>query len=108
MGLTLEHMAVMGITISELREDIPFYVMLKDSIPGSPEDAHRMIGKLKKKYAESDGLSTLDGLKIDFSDYWVHIRPSNTEPIIRILVEARSQPKAKEVMRRFKKEIAGL
>jgi phosphomannomutase len=108
MGLTLEHMAVTGKTISQLRADIPFYSMLKDSIPGSPEDAHRMIRKLKKKYAEIDGLSTLDGLKIDFSDYWVHIRPSNTEPIIRILVEARNQTKAEELMNRFKKEIAEL
>jgi phosphomannomutase len=108
MGLTLEYMAVTGETISQLRAEIPFYTMLKDSIPGSPEDAQRMIRKLKKKYAKTDGLSTLDGLKIDFSDYWVHIRPSNTEPIIRILVEARNQLKAEEVMSLFKKEIAGL
>ncbi|MGD9346474.1 MAG: phosphoglucosamine mutase [Candidatus Aminicenantes bacterium] len=108
MGLTLEYMAVTGKTISQLRADIPFYTMLKDSIPGSPEDAQRMIRKLKKKYAETDGLSILDGLKIDFSDHWVHIRPSNTEPIIRILVEARNQLKAEEVMSLFKKEIAGL
>lgn len=108
MGLTLEHMADTGKTISQLRKDIPFYFMIKDGIPGSPEDARRIIIKLKKKYAETDGLSTLDGLKIDFSDHWIHIRPSNTEPIIRILVEARSEQRAKEVLRRFKKEITGL
>ena len=108
MGLILECMAVTGKTISKLRAYIPFYSMLKDSIPGSPEDANRMIRSLKKKYAETDGLSTLDGLKIDFSDYWIHVRPSNTEPIIRILVEARNQTKAEELMHRFKKEIAEL
>ena len=82
--------------------------MLKDKIPGSPEEAHRTIRKLKKKYAEAEGLSTLDGLKIDFTEYWIHIRPSNTEPIIRILVEARSEKKAGEIMNRFKQEITGM
>jgi phosphomannomutase len=108
MGLTLEYMAATGKTISQLRENIPFYVMLKDKIPGSPEEAHRIIRKLKKKYAETEGFSTLDGLKIDFTEYWIHIRPSNTEPIIRILVEARSKQRAAEVLIRFKKEITGL
>lgn len=108
MGLTLEHMAATGKTISQLRETIPYYFMLKDKIPGSQEEANRIIRKLKKKYAEIHGLSTLDGLKIDFSEYWVHIRPSNTEPIIRILVEARSKKRAEEVMSRFKQEISGL
>jgi phosphomannomutase len=108
MGLTLEHMATTGKSISQLRENIPFYFMLKDKILGSPEEANRIIRKLKKKYAETEGLSTLDGLKIDFSDYWIHIRPSNTEPIIRILVEARSEQVAEEVMSRFKQEITGL
>ena len=108
MGLTLEHMATTGKTISQLRTSIPFYCMLKDKIPGSPEEAHRTIRKLKKKYAEAEGLSTLDGLKIDFTEYWIHIRPSNTEPIIRILVEARSEKKAGEIMNRFKQEITGM
>jgi phosphomannomutase len=108
MGLTLEHMAATGRTISQLRENIPFYFMLKDKIPGSPEEAHRIIRKLRKKYAKTEDLSTLDGLKINFTEYWIHIRPSNTEPIIRILVEARSEQIAEEVMSRFKQEITGL
>ncbi len=108
MGLTLEHMATTGKCISQLRKSIPFYFMLKDKIPGSPEEAHRIIRKLKKKYAETESYSTLDGLKIDFTEYWIHIRPSNTEPIIRILVEARTERTAGEVMRRFKQEITGM
>jgi phosphomannomutase len=108
MGLTLEHMAATGKTISQLRERIPFYFMLKDQIPGSPEDAYRIIRKLKKKHTEAKNISTLDGLKLNFADYWVHIRPSNTEPIIRILTEAKSQNEAKKIMNHFKKEISGL
>lgn len=108
MGLTLEHMAATGKTISQLREKIPFYFMLKDQIPGSPEDAYQIIRKLKKKHTEAENISTLDGLKLNFADYWIHIRPSNTEPIIRILTEARSQRKAEEVLRRFKIEMSGL
>lgn len=82
--------------------------MLKDKINGSPEEAYRIIRQLKKKYGESEDISTLDGLKINFADHWVHIRPSNTEPIIRILVEAKSQRKAEEVLCRFKIEMSGL
>ncbi|MCK4931437.1 MAG: phosphoglucosamine mutase [Candidatus Aminicenantes bacterium] len=108
MGLTLEHMACTGKTISQLRQKIPSYVMLKDKINGSPEEAYRIIRQLKKKYGESEDISTLDGLKINFADHWVHIRPSNTEPIIRILVEAKSQRKAEEVLCRFKIEMSGL
>jgi len=108
IGLTLEHMATTGKTISQLRRNIPFYFMLKDKIPGSPEEAHWIIRKLKKKYAGTEGFSTLDGLKIDFAEYWIHIRPSNTEPIIRILVEAKNERMAQEVMSRFKQEITGL
>ncbi len=108
MGLTLEYMANTGKTISQLIEQIPHYFMLKDQIPGSPEDAYRIIRKLKKKHTKAENISTLDGLKLNFVDYWVHIRPSNTEPIIRILIEARSQKKAEKIMSHFKNEISGL
>jgi len=53
-------------------------------------------------------VTTIDGVKIDFSDYWVHLRKSNTEPIIRIYVEAPSQSRADEVAQEFITELKSL
>jgi phosphomannomutase len=103
-GLVLESLAVSGKPVSALRAEIPSYVMIKDRIGGTPEDAHRILGRLRKTYAGED-ISTLDGLKIAFGDAWVHIRPSNTEPIIRILAEARTAPRARRLIEKFKGEI---
>ena len=107
MGLTLEYMATSGKSISQLQEEIPKYFMIKDKIDGTSEQAHRIIRDLKRKYSEKGQISTLDGLKIIFSDAWVHIRPSNTEPIIRIVAESKSQKKVESIIDKFKKEILG-
>jgi len=107
MGLTLESMAHTGKAISQLRAEIPRYFMIKDRIAGTPEEANKILRQLKIKYAKSGEISDLDGLKIDFGDLWVHIRPSNTEPIIRILAESKSERRAQRAVLRFKKEIAG-
>jgi len=108
IGLTLEYMASRGKSISELRQEIPDYHMIKDKIDSTSEQAYLMIRVLKKKYAEKNKISTLDGLKIDFDEAWVHIRPSNTEPIIRIVVESKIQKEAERIVNDFKKEIMGL
>ncbi len=60
---------------------------------------------LRGRYEGKAALNTDDGLKIETSDYWLHVRPTNTEPIIRILVEARTRARAKEVLGAFRKEI---
>lgn len=108
MGLTLEAMATSGITIGELRDQIPKYFMVKDKIEGSFVQAHHILRFLKKKFEKMGTITTLDGLKIDFLDSWLHIRPSNTEPIIRIFAEAKSLAKARNLVARLKKEIRGL
>jgi phosphomannomutase len=107
MGLTLEYMATSGKSISQLQEEIPKYFMIKDKIDGTPEQAFRIIRELKRKHA-NEQISTLDGLKINFDDAWVHIRPSNTEPIIRIVAEAKSQKEVEKILKKFKEEITGL
>lgn len=107
MGLVLEYMAATGKSVSQLRQGIPEYQMIKDKIDGTSEQAYRMIRELKKKYIEKKKISTLDGLKIDFEEAWVHIRPSNTEPIIRIVAEAKSKKEAERITNEFKKEITG-
>lgn len=106
MGLILEYMAESGKTISELQAGIPRYCMIKEKIPGTQEKAYRITRLLRKKYADKGEISLLDGLKITFEDYWVHIRPSNTEPIIRLIVEAKSRDTAEKMIKLWREEIS--
>ena len=108
MAIILESMAASRKTVSALRGRIPLYVMIKDKIEGSAEQGFRLIGKLRKKYEGEGTTNLLDGLKVDFPDHWIHVRPSNTEPIIRIIAEARTAAKARAALRRLKGEIASL
>ena len=108
MSLILEYMASSGRTVSALQKRVPRYVMIKDKVEGSAEQGYRLVSLLRKKHEGEGRTSLLDGLKIDFPDHWVHVRPSNTEPIIRVIAEARTQEKAQAALRRIKKEIAEL
>ena len=108
MGLILEAMAATGKSLSALRSQIPSYVMIKDKLEGSAEQAYRLIVLLKKAYEGRGRTSLLDGLKVDFPDHWIHVRPSNTEPIIRVIAESRSAETAKAALRRLKAQIAEL
>ncbi len=108
IGLTLEAMSRSGKSISQLQKSIPKYAMVKDEIEGSYEQAHRILRLLKKKFSKKENLSSLDGLKFDFKDSWLHVRPSNTEPIIRIFAEAKSRQKAQSLIERFKQDIKDL
>jgi phosphomannomutase len=105
MGLILEYMASSGKTISELRKEVPRYYMIKDKIDGTQEQAYHIIKQLKKSYWNRGEISLLDGLKIQLENCWIHIRPSNTEPIIRVIVEAKSKEEAERTASQFKKEI---
>ncbi len=82
--------------------------MIKDKIPGSAEQAHRLVGRLRKRYEGRGTASLLDGLKVDFRDHWIHVRPSNTEPIIRVIAEARTEAKARAAIDALKADIADL
>lgn len=108
MGLILEYLAASRRTISALQQRVPRYVMIKDKIEGSAEQGYRLVSLLKKRHEGEGKISLLDGLKIDFPHHWIHVRPSNTEPIIRIISEARTESAAKAAIRRLKKEIADL
>jgi phosphomannomutase len=108
MAIILDHMAATRRAVSALRRRIPAYVMIKDRIEGSAEQGFRLIGKLRKKYEGEGTASLLDGLKVDFHDHWIHVRPSNTEPIIRVIAEAKTPAAANAAIRRLKAEIAAL
>ena len=94
IALILSHLAETGMTASELRASYPNYFMAKEKIAlGNQEQIATILETIKKEYA-SENITTIDGVKIDFVDSWVHVRASNTEPIIRIFSEATSQTEA--------------
>ena len=105
MGLILECMAASRKTVSELQDELPRYFMIKERIDKNQEEAYRLLKALRQKYGDKGEISLVDGMKIIFSDYWVHIRPSNTEPIIRLIVEAKSRAKAEEMVGLWRREI---
>jgi len=91
IALFLSHLAHSGKRISVLRQSYPEYHMSKTKIERSPNiDLEKIFVTLKEKY-HREQINTEDGLKIDFADSWVHLRPSNTEPIIRVYSESHSQ-----------------
>ncbi|WP_373709683.1 phosphoglucosamine mutase [Kaistella sp.] len=94
VALFLTHLAKENKTVSELRATYPSYFMGKKKIELTPDiDVDSLLTKMEKEYQTED-ISTIDGVKIDFDNNWVHLRKSNTEPIIRIYTEAFSQEEA--------------
>jgi len=90
-ALILTHMAKSGKSLSELRQGYPAYFMGKKKIELTAGiDVDLLLTKMQEKYL-NERISTVDGVKIDFEESWVHLRKSNTEPIIRIYTEAKSQ-----------------
>ena len=96
-ALFLTHLAKENKTVSELRTTYPAYFMGKKKIELTPEiNVDELLTKMENLY-QNEEISTLDGVKIDFSESWVHFRKSNTEPIIRIYTEAKSQEEADQL-----------
>jgi phosphomannomutase len=91
--LVLHYMALAGSPLSTLVEDLPRYYFVKQTVP-CPSSRVRSFLNLLKETHSHEKLDLTDGLKILRSDSWAHIRPSNTEPIMRIVVEARSEEAA--------------
>jgi phosphomannomutase len=87
MAYILALMAATGKTISQLVADSPRYEIVKTKFECRREDANRAVEALKKEFA-SEKVDTQDGIRIDWPTAWVHARPSNTEPIMRIIAEA--------------------
>ena len=104
-ALFLMLMAEKGGTVAELKASYPSYFMSKKKIQLTPElDVDAILKAMAEKY-QNEEISTIDGVKIDFADNWVHLRKSNTEPIIRIYTEAASQQAADELADRIIDEI---
>ena len=96
------------LSVSELKKTYPEYFMSKGKIELEPTmDVDALLLAIEKKYANNKP-NTVDGVKIDFEASWVHLRKSNTEPIIRVYTEAPSQEAADLLMNRFKEELLAL
>lgn len=96
-ALFLSHLAKSGLKCSELRQTYPDYFISKNKIELTPEiDVDRVLVQLKEKYS-NEQVTDIDGVKIDFPESWVHLRKSNTEPIIRIYAEAKTETAAREL-----------
>ncbi|MEZ4779829.1 MAG: phosphoglucosamine mutase [Flavobacteriaceae bacterium] len=105
IALFLSHLAEENCTVSTLRKKYPSYYFSKKKIELTPQlDVDAILKAMEEKYV-SEELNTIDGVKIDFPENWVHLRKSNTEPIIRIYAEAKSQIEADALADRFIAEI---
>ncbi|NBC57203.1 MAG: phosphoglucosamine mutase [Bacteroidetes bacterium] len=108
LALFLSHLSQKQMKVSDLRKTYPSYFMAKEKIQLTPQiDVDRVLKKVEKMY-EKENLNTIDGVKIDFENSWVHLRKSNTEPIIRIYTEALSQEEAKNLAKKMISEIKTL
>ena len=105
IALFLSHLAHKNMKVSELRRSYPEYCISKNRIDLSPElDVDAILAEVKKIY-RNERVNDRDGVKIDFADGWVHLRKSNTEPIIRVYSEAATMEEANRLAQEVMKVI---
>lgn len=102
IAITLQHLLEFGKSISEMKEALPKYFIAKRKIDLLNIQPDEVLNNLKLKYSK-EKFNDVDGLRIDFEDHWVHFRKSNTEPIIRIIVEAESEASASSLIAEYVK-----
>ncbi len=108
IALFLSHLAEKKCSVSELRNSYPKYTISKNKIELTPSiDVDKILVEISNKYKEFE-VDTLDGVKIYFNQEWVHLRKSNTEPIIRIYSESVNEEKAKQLAAKLIEEIKNL
>jgi phosphomannomutase len=90
IALVLQLMAETGKTVSELVSEIGSYYMSKDKFVADKSQARKILDLTKKTFADAK-LDATDGCRLDFDDGWLHLRASNTEPVMRLIVEAKSK-----------------
>lgn len=108
VGLFLSYLAEKKMKMTELKASLPKYEITKNKIALSPEiDVDSILLKIKEHF-KGEKITDIDGVKIDFEDKWVHLRKSNTEPIIRIYAEAHTLEEADELAAEIKKIVDNL
>jgi len=104
MAYLLEYLAWSGKKLSELRRELPDYFMIKHKVKASFREARVILNKIGQKFRQGE-IQTIDGLRVDYPDFWLHVRPSNTEPVVRIQVEGKSEESAHKVFKQIIEEI---
>lgn len=108
VALFLSHLAKFGGKMTELKATYPSYYMSKQKIQLTPGlDVDGLLEQMTVNY-QDENPTTIDGVKIDFDQEWVHLRKSNTEPIIRVYSESTTQEKADQLADRFRDEVLSL
>jgi phosphomannomutase len=105
VGLLLQQLAEFDGTLSEFKALLPQYSIVKSKIEIANKNAEQLLESIKQRHARNGSVNTEDGLKLDLANSWVHLRKSNTEPIIRIIAEAPTLDEAQQLVRKFQNEI---
>lgn len=104
VAMVLQHLVEENTSLSGLVESLPALKIVKMKTDIWTLNPDALLADMAKKYA-NERISTIDGVKIDFAEGWVHMRKSNTEPIIRVYAEAPSSEQAEALGKRFMKEL---
>ena len=105
VALVLSYLAKSGKSLADLKGEYPSYHMVKDKIALTPSiNVDELLEKMEDRY-KNEEYSTIDGLKIDFASGWVHLRKSNTEPIIRIYSESTSPEEARALVDQIRLDV---
>lgn len=107
VAMVLQHLANKTVSLSTLRGTLPTYTIRKNKTPIGDLDPDALLATLAERYREEE-INTEDGVKIDFEEGWVHLRKSNTEPIIRVYTEAQTETEAQALAERFMGELQAL
>jgi phosphomannomutase len=102
-------MAETGKTVGQLAGEIPSYYMRKDKFAAEQKKAQQILKLAKETFADAK-LDTTDGCRFDFDDGWLHLRTSNTEPVMRVIVEAKNKRIAKkyvDAVLNIRKKVSG-
>ena len=106
MGLILSYLAETGKKLSTLVADLPNYMIIKDKYQVDRAGLQALYQSMQKRWPEAK-VNLVDGLRLDWSDRWVHVRPSNTEPIVRVIAEAPSEAAGRELCRAVGEALVG-
>ena len=107
VALTLQYLTEFGGTMQELHASLPQYAMIKQKVNIEGMDPDKVLQHMADKYKDEE-INLLDGVKIDIKNSWVHLRKSNTEPIVRVISEAPTVEEAEKLGKKFMDEIQSL
>ncbi|MEM7394018.1 MAG: phosphoglucosamine mutase, partial [Verrucomicrobiota bacterium] len=105
MAIVLELMAQSGKTPSQLRAEYPSPWFHREKIRIKSGEAPRILRAVRRKYEDGGRLNLQDGVHVDLGDRWLHVRRSNTEPVVRLMIEAEDQASAEALAREVHAEI---